>query len=134
MPLAFTHHLDHLYLCHCCVSATSNHGKTGQARLFAGRDPREQGGKLNSPSQADMVEVVCLGGKEYLWYKAPRIDVAILRGSTADTDGNVSFERECFYADALNQASCCVLAQILKNVLESFLSLAVLYQANRDCS
>ena len=85
----------------------SNLSKTGEARLFAGRDPREQGGKLNSPSQADVVEVVCLGGKEYLWYKAPRIDVAILRGSTADTDGNVSFERECFYADALNQASLC---------------------------
>ena len=67
-------------------------------------DPREQGGKLNSPSQADVVEVVTLGGQEYLWYKAPtKIDVALLRGTTADLDGNVAFERESLLTDALNQ-------------------------------
>ncbi|KAK9909800.1 hypothetical protein WJX75_007599 [Coccomyxa subellipsoidea] len=68
-------------------------------------DPREQGGKLNGPSQADAVEVVSLGGEEYLWYKAPaKIDVALLRGTTADLHGNVSFERESLLTDALNQA------------------------------
>jgi propionate CoA-transferase len=67
-------------------------------------DPREQGGKLNGPSQADAVEVVSLGGEEYLWYKAPaKIDVALLRGTTADLHGNVSFERESLLTDALNQ-------------------------------
>lgn len=46
-----------------------------------------------------------LDGKEYIHYRAPRIDVAIIRGTTADEDGNVSFERECFFSDALNQVS-----------------------------
>ncbi|EIE20813.1 nagb/rpia/CoA transferase-like protein [Coccomyxa subellipsoidea C-169] len=68
-------------------------------------DPREQGGKINSPSQADAVEVVTLGGQEYLWYKAPaKIDVALLRGTNADLDGNITFERESLLTDALNQA------------------------------
>lgn len=52
-----------------------------------------------------MVLVVTLDGTEYLHYKAPTIDVALLRGTTADIDGNVSFEKECFYADTLNQVS-----------------------------
>lgn len=67
-------------------------------------DPRNQGGKLNNPKQADVVELLRLNGREYLWYKAPKVDVAILRGTSADVCGNISFEKECFYADALNQA------------------------------
>lgn len=34
-----------------------------------------------------------------------KISVALLRGTTADLDGNVSFEREALYLDQLNQAS-----------------------------
>ena len=46
----------------------------------------------------------CAGGEEYLWYRAPKkIDVAILRGTTADVDGNVTFEKEAMLADCLNQ-------------------------------
>ena len=46
----------------------------------------------------------CPGAEEYLWYKVPkRIDVAILRGTTADVDGNVTFEKEAMLADSLNQ-------------------------------
>ena len=33
-----------------------------------------------------------------------KISVALLRGTTADLDGNVSFEREALYLDQLNQA------------------------------
>ncbi len=44
------------------------------------------------------------GGEEYLWYKVPRkVDVAIIRGTTADVDGNVTFEKEAMLADCLNQ-------------------------------
>jgi propionate CoA-transferase len=57
-------------------------------------DPRLQGGKINSKTTEDLVEVLTLGGKEYLWYKTFPIDVALLRGTTADTFGNVSTEKE----------------------------------------
>ena len=64
--------------------------------------------------QEDMVELVNIGGRELLWYKAPaKIDVALIRGTSADQDGNVSFEQEPFYADALNQVrhkAVCLLA------------------------
>ena len=65
-----------------------------------------QGGKVTSPDQADMVQLVSVGGEELLWYRAPqRIDVALIRGTTADLDGNVSFEREALFLDSLNQVS-----------------------------
>lgn len=46
-----------------------------------------------------------MGGQELLYYEAPRaIHAALLRGSTADEDGNISFEDEPCYIDSLNQA------------------------------
>lgn len=71
-------------------------------------DPRKQGGKLSGPSQADAVELIRLGGQEYLWYKAPeKIHVALIRGTSADLEGNVTFEKEAILSDALNQACPC---------------------------
>ena len=60
-----------------------------------------------------MVSLVKLGGEEYLWYKAFRIDVALIRGSTADVEGNVTFEKEAFYGDALNMVSVAPASLIL---------------------
>lgn len=57
-------------------------------------DPRLQGGKMNSKTIEDLVELVQLKGEEYLFYKRPKIDVAIIRGTTADENGNVSIEHE----------------------------------------
>ncbi len=57
-------------------------------------DPRLQGGKLNCATTQDIIEVVEIGGEEWLRYLPLRIDVAFLRGTTADERGNISFERE----------------------------------------
>lgn len=44
-------------------------------------------------------------GEELLHYLAPEsIDVALLRGTVADADGNVGFSREALLGDSLNQA------------------------------
>lgn len=57
-------------------------------------DPRLEGGKLNSITHHDLVEVKELNGQEYLWYKPFPIDVAIVHGTCADLNGNVSTENE----------------------------------------
>ncbi|MCC6869032.1 MAG: acyl CoA:acetate/3-ketoacid CoA transferase [Burkholderiales bacterium] len=67
-------------------------------------DPRVEGGRLNARSREALVELLTLRGREYLFYPSFPIDVAIIRGSTADTLGNVSMEAEGLYAEVLSAA------------------------------
>ncbi len=68
-------------------------------------DPRKGGGKLNEATTADLVRLMEIDGKDYLFYRALPIDVALLRGTTADTKGNVTMENEALTIDNLAQAT-----------------------------
>ncbi|MBD5804300.1 Acetate CoA-transferase YdiF [Azoarcus sp. Aa7] len=63
-------------------------------------DPRIDGGKMNKSAKEDLVEVVELGGKEYLRYKPFPVNVAIIRGSYADAHGNICMDQEPANLDA----------------------------------
>ena len=75
-------------------------------------DPRIEGGKMNQrakDSGEDIVELIEIKGTKQLFYPAFVPNIALIKGSTADEDGNISFEREPAYLEAL------AVAQATKN-------------------
>ena len=67
-------------------------------------DPRHGGGRQSKTAREDLVELVQIGGREWLFYKPYQVDVAILRGTTIDEDGNVTMEREAIFGEMLAMA------------------------------
>lgn len=67
-------------------------------------DPRLGGGKVNTATTEDIVKLVEVEGQEWLFYKATKIDVALIRATSADPSGNLSMEKECLTLDVLAQA------------------------------
>lgn len=64
-------------------------------------DPRVSGPGLNARSTAKLVEVMTIDGEDYLFYRAIPVDFAFVRGTRADSLGNISFDDEPNYLDSL---------------------------------
>ena len=67
-------------------------------------DPRRDGGKMNAAAREDVVKLVQLDGQEWLHFRNYYPDAAIVRGTSADQDGNVSMEHEGAPLGALDVA------------------------------
>jgi propionate CoA-transferase len=67
-------------------------------------DPRQQGARQSASAPPDFVEVIEMAGEEWLFFKPVPVNVAFLRGTTADEDGNVTMEEEAVLGEMLAMA------------------------------
>src|SRR5699024_12746277 len=52
-------------------------------------DPRLYGGKMNDAAREDLVSLIEINDEEYLHYRFPKVDIALLWGTYADESGNI---------------------------------------------
>jgi propionate CoA-transferase len=104
--------------------ASGQPGLFSKVGLHTYVDPRLGGGKVNSVTHKDLVKLVEVEGREWLFYKATPIDVALIRATSADPLGNLSMEKEALTLDSLAQAMAAhnnggiVIAQVERIVAE----------------
>ena len=72
-------------------------------------DPRLEGGRLNEVTTEPLIELIQIHGQPYLFFPAFPINVALLRGTTADEEGNITMEKEALTLDVVS------IAQAVKN-------------------
>ncbi|WP_124054957.1 CoA-transferase [Arcanobacterium ihumii] len=110
------------------TTAAHRPGQISTVGLGTFVDPRHDGGRINDSAKAavpadEYVSLMELDGKEYLFYKSFPMDVAIIRGSRIDPDGNMSQEDDVTILDnlaiaqAVHNSGGIVIAQV-KEIVE----------------
>ncbi|WP_428623720.1 acyl CoA:acetate/3-ketoacid CoA transferase [Sedimenticola sp.] len=109
-------------------TAAGKPGTLSRVGLGTFVDPRLGGGKLNAITEEEIVKLIEIEGEEMLFYKACPLQVALIRGTTADPSGNISMEREALLLDnlamamAVKNANGVVIAQVERIARQGSLS------------
>jgi propionate CoA-transferase len=85
------------------AASTGQPGVLTEVGLGTYADPRLEGAKMNAVTD-DFVRLMEIDGRDYLFFPVVKVDVAIIRATTADRFGNLSYEQECSTLGALDQA------------------------------
>lgn len=89
----------------CRDMAAGRPGLLTRTGLHTFIDPRYGGGKQSKRTTEDLVKLVTIDGEDFLLYRSFPIDVAIIRGTTADERGNISMEDEAFRGENFSLAA-----------------------------
>jgi propionate CoA-transferase len=87
-------------------------------------EPDQGGGRMNARTTEPLIERLMLDGEPWLRYKPVPVHVGLIRATSADRHGNLSFEREALVGEALPIAQAAknhggrVIAQV-ERVLDS---------------
>ena len=107
--------------------AAGRPGLTTHVGLHTFVDPRHGGGRQSKLATEDLVELTTVGNKEYLFFKSFHVDVALIRGTTADEDGNITMEHEAVFGEMISMAQAArraggiVIAQVQRMALRGTL-------------
>lgn len=84
--------------------AAGKPGMFSKVGLHTFVDPRQCGGAINDITTNPLVELKEINNEEWLFYQSIPVDVALIRGTTADPLGNITMEREALTLDMLSIA------------------------------
>lgn len=84
--------------------ARKSPGLLTKVGLHSYLDPRLQGGKYNNATTGELIKLVKFEGEDWLLYKTFPINIAVIRATTADEDGNLSLEQETLTGSVLYEA------------------------------
>ncbi len=85
-------------------SAAGKPGTVSHVGLKTFVDSWVEGGKTNNTTKEDLISLIYIDNEEYLFYKRIDANVALLRDTTADENGNITMEDECLFLEKLAAA------------------------------
>lgn len=85
--------------------AQKNPGIISHVGLNTYCDPRLEGCKANEKAREEIVKLVSIDNKEYLFYKSFPINVALIKASYCDKEGNISLYKEPIIGEQVELAS-----------------------------
>lgn len=67
-------------------------------------DPRIEGGKMNRATTEERIKVIEFEGEEYLFFKSFPVELAMIRGTAIDENGNLTLDNDGMFLEQLQVA------------------------------